>query len=55
MKWICVSAIKLDGVNVRGYSEKFGLYAVDMSDPNRPRTPKASARFYHDVIKVFVT
>ena len=34
-----------------GYYKKFGLYHVDFNDPKRTRTPKASAKFYHNVIK----
>ena len=59
------SAIRLDGVNVqgytawslldnfewaRGYTERFGLHYVNFSDPARPRTAKASARWYKQVI-----
>lgn len=59
-------AIKLDGCNViaytvwslmdnfewfEGYSTTFGLYQVNFSDPDRPRTPKASAEFYRKVIE----
>ena len=59
------AAIKLDGCNIkgytgwsfmdnfewrRGYSENFGLHAVNMSDPDRTRKPKASARWYSQVI-----
>lgn len=58
-------AINVDGIKVRGYtawslldnfewsrgySEYFGLHAVDMTDPERPRTPKASASFYRELI-----
>lgn len=35
----------------RGYSEKFGLYHVNFNDPKRTRTPKASARFYKQLIQ----
>ena len=60
-----MKAIKLDGVNVagyyawslldnfewaRGYTEKFGLHFVDMTDENRTRTPKESSRFYKKII-----
>jgi len=59
-------AIRLDGCDVRaytawslldnfewisGYSEHFGLHRVDFTDPGRPRTPKASAQFYAELIK----
>lgn len=58
-------AMQLDGVNVkgytawslmdnfewaRGYSERFGLHYVNFSDPSRPRTPKASARYFTKLI-----
>lgn len=35
---------------MRGYTERFGLHYVDFNDPNRTRTPKASARFIRDLI-----
>lgn len=59
-------AIRLDGVNVRGYTawslmdnfewargytERFGLHYVNFSDPARPRTPKESARFFTKLIE----
>ncbi|XP_064642636.1 lactase/phlorizin hydrolase-like isoform X2 [Lineus longissimus] len=34
-----------------GYDEKFGLHYVDFTDPTRPRTPKASAKFYTELIE----
>ena len=34
-----------------GYTEKFGLHYVDFDDPERPRTPKASARYYAQLIR----
>lgn len=33
-----------------GYSVKFGIYKVDFDDPDRKRTPKASAEWYKNVI-----
>lgn len=60
------SAIKLDHCDVRGYtawsfmdnlewmhgySQKYGLYQVDFSDPDRTRTPKESAAFFTSVIE----
>ncbi|KAJ8924532.1 hypothetical protein NQ315_007330 [Exocentrus adspersus] len=34
-----------------GYTEKFGLYHVDFSSPNRTRTPKPALDYYKSVIK----
>uniref|UniRef100_A0A914DUN9 Beta-glucosidase n=1 Tax=Acrobeloides nanus TaxID=290746 RepID=A0A914DUN9_9BILA len=63
---IAVSKAIQDGCNVVGYTvwslmdsfewwdgfqAKFGLYHVDFNDPNRKRTPKASALWYKNVIK----
>lgn len=36
---------------MRGYSEHFGLYHVNFSDPDRKRTPKASAAFFTSIIE----
>ncbi|XP_038281513.1 lactase-phlorizin hydrolase [Canis lupus familiaris] len=60
-----LKAYRLDGVDLRGYSAwslmdnfewlngytvKFGLYHVDFNNRNRPRTARASARYYTEVI-----
>ncbi|KAI6054326.1 lactase/phlorizin hydrolase [Marmota monax] len=60
-----LKAYRLDGVDLRGYSVwslmdnfewlfgytvKFGLYHVDFNDTNRPRTARASAKYYTEVI-----
>ncbi|CAO2636702.1 Lactase/phlorizin hydrolase [Lemmus lemmus] len=60
-----LKAYRLDGVDLRGYSAwslmdnfewvsgymiKFGLYHVDFDDVTRPRTARASARYYTEVI-----
>ena len=34
-----------------GTTEHFGLHYVNFSDPERPRTPKASAAFYRSIIE----
>ena len=38
-------------IYVINYSERFGIYHVDFSDPNRKRTPKNSVNFLKDVIR----
>ncbi|NWU93151.1 LPH hydrolase, partial [Upupa epops] len=60
-----LKAVVLDGVDLRGYTawtlmdnlewavgfnEKFGLYHVNFTDPDLPRRPKASARYYSQII-----
>ncbi|XP_035707284.1 myrosinase 1 [Folsomia candida] len=59
-----LKAVKIDKVRVtaytawslmdnfewaRGYSERFGTHSVNFSDPNRPRTPKASAALLQQI------
>jgi len=61
-----MKAVTRDGVNVKGYTawalmdnfewgsgydEKFGMHAVDFTDPARPRTPKDSARYYSQLVR----
>ncbi|XP_064612088.1 cytosolic beta-glucosidase-like [Liolophura sinensis] len=61
-----LKAIRLDSCNVKGYTVwtlmddfewssgyriKFGLHYVNFSDPSRPRTPKASSKFYASLIR----
>ena len=60
-----LKSIVLDGVNVlgyyawslvdvfewtAGYTENFGLHRVNMTDPERPRTPKLSASYYSGIV-----
>ncbi|TSK92928.1 Lactase-phlorizin hydrolase [Bagarius yarrelli] len=35
----------------QGYSQRFGLHYVNFEDPNRPRTPKASAYYVSQVFR----
>uniref|UniRef100_A0A8C2D9N4 Lactase n=1 Tax=Cyprinus carpio TaxID=7962 RepID=A0A8C2D9N4_CYPCA len=35
----------------QGYSQRFGLHYVDFEDPDRPRTPRASAYYYSKMIE----
>ncbi|XP_072541141.1 lactase/phlorizin hydrolase [Salminus brasiliensis] len=61
-----MKAIHLDSVTVQrftvqslidgfegpqGYSQRFGLHFVNLEDPDRPRTPKASAYYLSQVIE----
>jgi len=61
-----LKATIVDGVNVKGYfawslldnfewgkgySEKFGLHFVNMTDPGRARTPKQSAFYYSKIVQ----
>ncbi|KAM8748410.1 lactase/phlorizin hydrolase-like [Acanthopagrus schlegelii] len=61
-----LKAHDLDGVKVKGYiatslmdsfewlsgyTVNFGLHYVNFEDPNRPRTPKRSALYYHQIMK----
>ncbi|NXS88978.1 LPH hydrolase, partial [Erpornis zantholeuca] len=60
-----LKAVTLDGVDLRGYTawtlmdnfewavgyeEKFGFYHVNFSDPALPRRPKASAKYYSQIV-----
>ncbi|KAM6421692.1 lactase/phlorizin hydrolase [Rhynochetos jubatus] len=60
-----LKAVVLDGVDLRGYTawtlmdnfewavgfdERFGFYHVNITDPDLPRHPKASARHYSQII-----
>ena len=39
--------------HIRGYTEKFGLHSVNMSDPERARTAKQSSVYYSQVSELF--
>ncbi|XP_068103493.1 lactase/phlorizin hydrolase-like [Hyperolius riggenbachi] len=61
-----LKAVKYDGVDIRGYtawslmdnfewamgfSERFGLYYTNYSDPNLTRVPKESVKYYRKLIE----
>jgi beta-glucosidase/6-phospho-beta-glucosidase/beta-galactosidase len=35
----------------RGFSERFGIYHINVTSPNRERTAKKSAQYFNNVIK----
>jgi len=43
--------VKLLLNRARGYTERFGVHYVNFSDPERPRTPKASAALLTKIYK----
>ncbi|XP_034642170.1 lactase-phlorizin hydrolase [Trachemys scripta elegans] len=60
-----LKAVVLDGVDLRGYTawslmdnfewatgfaEKFGLYYINYTDPNLPRIPRESSKYYSSII-----
>ena len=60
------AAIRIDGVNVKGYAawslmdnfewavgytERFGLHWVNFTDPERPRLKKNSATYYKSLVE----
>uniref|UniRef100_UPI00398F6299 lactase/phlorizin hydrolase-like n=1 Tax=Pristiophorus japonicus TaxID=55135 RepID=UPI00398F6299 len=61
-----LKAIKLDGIDIRGYTawslldnfewavgyaDRFGLFYVNYSNPSLPRIPKASTKYYSTIIR----
>ena len=60
---LVVVVVVVDGVDLtdennwephnRGYTEKFGLHSVNMSDPERARTAKQSSVYYSQVSESF--
>jgi len=37
---------------MRGYDERFGIYSIDLNDPDRTRTPKKSVAYLTNVTQV---
>lgn len=35
---------------MRGYDERFGIFAIDLNDPNRTRIPKESSKEYGKIV-----